>query len=158
MKKIAIGSDHTGINYKILINNFLLKKEKKYKIKDFGCFNNEKIVDYPDFIHPVANYVEKGKADFGIVICGSGNGAAMTANKYEKVRAALVWNKKIAILAREHNDANIISLPARFLKKNEITDIIEVFLKTSFLGGRHKNRIDKISIRIKKIKDKNFPQ
>ncbi|WP_185869382.1 RpiB/LacA/LacB family sugar-phosphate isomerase [Blattabacterium cuenoti] len=143
---IAIGSDHTGFFHKNIINIFL--KEKGYKIKDFGLYEEEHInkVDYPDFIHPTANFVEKGKADFGIVICGSGNGAAMIANKYQKIRAALVWNKEIAILARKHNNANIISLPARFINLEKVIEIIDVFFKTNFEGGRHKIRIKKIPI------------
>ncbi|WP_185861567.1 RpiB/LacA/LacB family sugar-phosphate isomerase [Blattabacterium cuenoti] len=140
---IAIGSDHTGVHCKYAINNFLIKKG--YDIKDFGFSEYGKKVDYPDFIHPVAGFVNKGKAEFGIIICGSGNGAAMTANKYEKIRAALVWRKEIAILARKHNNANIISLPARFVDKNEMIEIVEIFLKTNFEGGRHKIRIKKIS-------------
>ncbi|BBA17270.1 RpiB/LacA/LacB family sugar-phosphate isomerase [Blattabacterium cuenoti] len=140
---IAIGSDHTGIHYKYAINNFLI--EQGYKIKDFGFSeNNGKRVDYPDFIHPTAKFVNQGKANFGIIICGSGNGAAMTANKYNKIRAALVWNKEIAILARKHNNANVISFPARFINKSEIIEIVEIFLKTNFEGGRHKRRIEKI--------------
>ncbi|WP_185871992.1 RpiB/LacA/LacB family sugar-phosphate isomerase [Blattabacterium cuenoti] len=146
---IAIGSDHTGVYYKSLIKNFLIKKG--YKIKDFGFSKYGETVDYPDFIHPTAKFVEKGKANFGIIICGSGNGAAITANKYKKIRAALGWKKEIAFLARKHNDANIISLPARFLNKNEALEIIEIFLKTDFEGGRHKIRINKIPI-------KNDPQ
>ncbi|WP_185861917.1 RpiB/LacA/LacB family sugar-phosphate isomerase [Blattabacterium cuenoti] len=141
---IAIGSDHTGVYYKHLINNFLIKKG--YKIKDFGFSKYGKIVDYTDFIHPTAEFVAKGKANFGIVICGSGNGAAITANKYKEIRAALVWEKKIAFLARKHNNANIISLPARFLDKNKILEIIEIFFKTDFEGGRHQIRIEKIPI------------
>ncbi|WP_185848993.1 RpiB/LacA/LacB family sugar-phosphate isomerase [Blattabacterium cuenoti] len=141
---IAIGSDHTGVHYKYAINNFLI--EKGYKIKDFGFSEYGKKVDYPDFIHPTAEFVNKGKADFGIIICGSGNGAAMTANKYRKIRAALVWKKEIAVLARKHNNANIISLPARYLiKENEIIEIVRIFLETSFEGGRHKIRTEKIS-------------
>ncbi|WP_185857091.1 RpiB/LacA/LacB family sugar-phosphate isomerase [Blattabacterium cuenoti] len=139
---IAIGSDHTGIDHKYIINNFLIKKG--YKIKDFGFSKYGEQVDYPDFIHPTAEFVNQGKADFGIIICGSGNGAAMTANKYHKIRAALVWKKEIAILARKHNNANIISLPARFINKNKITEIVEIFLVTSFEGGRHKIRTEKI--------------
>ncbi|WP_185858303.1 RpiB/LacA/LacB family sugar-phosphate isomerase [Blattabacterium cuenoti] len=140
--KIAIGSDHTGVYYKYLINNYL--SEIGYKIKDFGFYEYGKKVDYPDFIHPTAEFVEKGKADFGIIICGSGNGAAITANKHKKIRAALVWKKEIASLARRHNNANIISLPARFISENKILEIIEVFLKTEFEGGRHQIRIEKI--------------
>ncbi|WP_185864819.1 RpiB/LacA/LacB family sugar-phosphate isomerase [Blattabacterium cuenoti] len=141
---IAIGCDHTGIGYKYLINKYLIKKG--YTIKDFGFSKYGEKVDYPDFVHPTAKFVEKGFANFGIVICGSGNGAAMTANKYNKIRAALVWNKKTAFLAKKHNDANIISLPARFIKKNDVLDIIDIFLNTNFEGGRHKIRIKKIPI------------
>ncbi|QIK16672.1 RpiB/LacA/LacB family sugar-phosphate isomerase [Blattabacterium sp. DPU] len=139
---IAIGSDHTGIHYKYTINNFLI--QKGYKIKDFGYSEHGKSVDYPDFIHPTAKFVNEGKADFGIIICGSGNGAAMTANKYKKIRAALVWDKEIAILARKHNNANIISLPARFVNQNKIIEIVTIFLKTNFEGGRHEIRVKKI--------------
>ncbi|WP_185859069.1 RpiB/LacA/LacB family sugar-phosphate isomerase [Blattabacterium cuenoti] len=143
--RIAIGSDHTGVYYKFLINNFLT--EVGYKIKDFGYSKYGEKVDYPDFIHPTAEFVENGKANFGIIICGSGNGAAMTANKYKKIRAALVWKKEVAVLARKHNNANIISLPARFLDKNEVLEIIEIFLRTNFEGGRHRIRISKIPIK-----------
>ncbi|WP_185871421.1 RpiB/LacA/LacB family sugar-phosphate isomerase [Blattabacterium cuenoti] len=139
---IAIGSDHTGIYYKYSINNFLI--EKGHKIIDFGYSEYGKKVDYPDFIHPTAEFVNRGKANFGIIICGSGNGAAMTANKYQNIRAALVWKKEIAILARKHNNANIISLPARFVDKSKIMDIVKIFLETKFEGGRHKIRIEKI--------------
>ncbi|WP_185851920.1 RpiB/LacA/LacB family sugar-phosphate isomerase [Blattabacterium cuenoti] len=139
---IAIGSDHTGVDHKYIINNFLIKKG--YETQDFGYSKYGIQVDYPDFIHPTAEFVNQGKADFGIIICGTGNGAAMTANKYRKIRAALVWRKEIAILARKHNNANIISLPARFIDKNEIIEIVEIFLETNFEGGRHKIRIEKI--------------
>ncbi len=143
---IAIGSDHTGVHYKYAINNFLM--EQGHKIKDFGFSEYGKRVDYPDFIHPTAEFVNQGKANFGIIICGSGNGAAMTANKYKKIRAALVWKKEIAVLARKHNNANIISFPSRFIDKNEIIEIVEIFLKTNFEGGRHKIRIEKIPINL----------
>ncbi|WP_185865780.1 RpiB/LacA/LacB family sugar-phosphate isomerase [Blattabacterium cuenoti] len=142
--RIAIGSDHTGVYYKSLINNFLT--EIGYEIKDFGFSKYGEKVDYPDFIHPTAEFVENGKANFGIIICGSGNGAAMTANKYKKIRAALVWKKEVAFLARKHNNANVISLPARFLDENEVLEIIETFLRTDFEGGRHRIRINKIPI------------
>ncbi len=142
---IAIGSDHTGVHYKYAINNFLM--EQGYKIKDFGFSEYGKQVDYPDFVHPTAEFVNQGKANFGIIICGSGNGAAMTANKYKKIRAALVWKKEIAVLARKHNNANIISFPSRFIDQNEIIEIVEIFLKTNFEGGRHKIRIEKIPIK-----------
>ncbi|WP_185859662.1 RpiB/LacA/LacB family sugar-phosphate isomerase [Blattabacterium cuenoti] len=144
--KIAIGSDHTGVDYKHLIIDFLL--EKGYYIKDFGFSSYGKKVDYPDFIHPTAKSVDNGEMDFGVIICGSGNGAAMTANKYQKIRAALVWNKEIAFLARRHNNANVLSLPARFVEsKKEVLEIVEMFLKTDFEGGRHKRRIEKIPIK-----------
>ncbi|WP_185864243.1 RpiB/LacA/LacB family sugar-phosphate isomerase [Blattabacterium cuenoti] len=149
---VAIGSDHTGLFYKDLIINFLEKKG--YLIKDFGfyrpsdkCESVLKKVDYPDFIHPTAKFIEKGKANFGIIMCGSGNGAAMTANKYNKIRAALVWKKEIAFLAKKHNNANIISLPVRFVSKNDVLEIIETFISTKFDGGRHKIRIEKIPIK-----------
>ena len=102
-------------------------------------------VDYPDFIHPVAKSVQEGKVDFGIIICGSGNGAAMTANKHQKVRAALCWTKEIAKLARQHNDANILSLPARYLSLPQALQMVDVFISTKFEAGRHKNRVDKIA-------------
>ncbi|AER40624.1 ribose 5-phosphate isomerase B [Blattabacterium sp. (Mastotermes darwiniensis) str. MADAR] len=143
--KVAIGSDHTGIDYKYLIINYLIKKG--HRIKDFGYSNYGEKVDYPDFIHPTAESVEKGEADFGIIICGSGNGAAMTANKYQKIRAALVWKKEIAFLAKRHNNANILSLPARFVDKKEVLEIVEMFIQTDFEGGRHKIRIEKIPIK-----------
>lgn len=145
---IAIGSDHTGLFYKDLIIDFLIKKG--HQVKDFGYYSGSKLekVDYPDFVHPTAKFVEEGRANFGIVLCGSGNGAAMTANKYNKIRAALVWKKEIAYLARKHNDANIISLPARFIdKKKYLLEIIEVFINTNFDGGRHQIRIRKISLK-----------
>ncbi len=141
---IAICSDHTGIEYKFLIINFL--KKKGYKIKDFGFNKSGKKVDYTDFVHPTSVFVEKGLAFLGIVICGSGNGAAMTANKYVNIRAALVWNKKTSFLAKKHNNANIISLPALFINKYEALEILEIFLKTNFEGGRHRIRIKKIPI------------
>ncbi|WP_185852545.1 RpiB/LacA/LacB family sugar-phosphate isomerase [Blattabacterium cuenoti] len=144
--KIAIGSDHTGVCYKNLIINFLV--EKGYHIKDFGFSSYGKKVDYPDFIHPAVESVDKGEMNFGIIICGSGNGAAMTANKYQKIRAALVWNKEVAFLARKHNNANVLSLPARFVEsKKDVLEIVEMFLKTDFEGGRHKRRIEKIPIK-----------
>ena len=140
--KIAIGNDHAGPDYKIAIVNML--KAKGYEITNYGT-DTEDSVDYPDFGHPVANDVSEGKVDFGIVICGSGNGIAMTVNKHPKVRAALCWTKEIAALARQHNDANIISIPARFTSIPQAVEIVEMFLKTDFEGGRHQNRVDKIS-------------
>ncbi|MFC6877393.1 ribose 5-phosphate isomerase B [Flavobacterium myungsuense] len=140
--KIAIGNDHAGPDYKIAIVNML--KAKGYEITNYGTDTVDS-VDYPDFGHPVANDVSDGKVDFGIVICGSGNGIAMTVNKHPKVRAALCWTKEIAALARQHNDANIISIPARFTSIPQAVEMVETFLSTAFEGGRHQNRVDKIS-------------
>lgn len=141
--KITIGSDHTGVFYKKIIKLFLI--EKGYKIKDHGTHSNES-VDYPDFIHPTAKYVENKYADFGIIICGSGNGAAITANKYQTIRAALIWNEKTAILAKEHNNANIISIPSYFVNETLLLNMIKIFLDREFKEGRHKMRINKIPI------------
>ncbi|WP_317167323.1 RpiB/LacA/LacB family sugar-phosphate isomerase [Blattabacterium cuenoti] len=142
MIKIAIGSDHTGVYYKYLIKDFL--RQKKYEIQDFGSFNYEEKVDYPDFIHPTANSVNNHSSHFGIILCGSGNGASMTANKYKNVRSSVVWNKQISSLARRHNNSNIISIPSRFVKTYELLEIVDIFLHTSFEGGRHQIRIEKI--------------
>ena len=140
--KISIGNDHAGPEYKKAIVEMLLAKG--YEVTNYGT-DSEASVDYPDFGHPVATDVEEGKADFGIIICGSGNGIAMTANKHQKVRAALCWMKEIAALARQHNDANIISIPARYTSIAQAVDMVDTFLTTEFEGGRHQNRVDKIS-------------
>lgn len=140
--KIAIGNDHAGTSYKNAVLEFLEKKGME--MINFGT-NTDDSVDYPDFIHPVANAVEKGDADFGIVICGSGNGAAMTANKHQQIRCALCWTKEIAELARQHNNANVLSIPARFVSLEEALQITEAFFTTDFDGGRHERRIDKMS-------------
>ena len=139
--KIAIGNDHAGTDYKNEIEKFLISKN--IKVVNFGTNNNES-VDYADHIHPVAKQVAFDKADMGIIICGSGNGANMTANKHQKIRSALCWNKEIAQLARTHNDANILSIPARFVSLKESLEMVAVFLKTEFEGGRHLKRIKKI--------------
>ena len=139
--KIAIGNDHAGTNYKNEIEKFLIKKN--IKVVNHGTNNNES-VDYADHIHPVANQVESKEVDMGIIICGSGNGANMTANKHQKIRSALCWNKEIAELSRTHNDANILSIPSRFVSLKESLEIVEVFLKKDFEGGRHLKRINKI--------------
>lgn len=139
---IAIGSDHAGFFYKEKIKILLINN--KYKVFDFGT-KTYKSVDYPDFIHPVSNFVANKNAKFGIIICGSGNGAAITANKYQKIRAALAWNKEVALLAREHNNANIISIPARFINESLALEIVQIFLNSNFQGGRHQIRINKIS-------------
>lgn len=139
---VAIGSDHAGYIYKTKIKSVL--ENQAYKVYDFGTFSNES-VDYPDFIHPVCDFIEIGNANFGIILCGSGNGAAITANKHKKIRAALVWNEKIAILSREHNNANIISIPARFISLSLSLNLVKIFLETKFNDIRHQIRIDKIS-------------
>ena len=141
MKIIPIGSDHAGYQLKEKIKNYLEKKG--YVLKDFGCYSEESI-DYPDFGHPVAEMVQNESHILGILICGSGNGINMTANKHQGIRSALCWNKEIASLARQHNDANIVALPARFISEKEAYEIIDAFFNTSFEGGRHQKRIDKI--------------
>ena len=142
MKTIAIGNDHAGTSYKFEIVKFL--ESRGFKVLNFGT-NEEKSVDYPDFIHPVAESVTSNEADFGIIICGSGNGAQMTANKHQGIRAALCWNKELVALARQHNNANILSVPARFVSIHQALSFVEVFLSTEFEGGRHQNRIEKIA-------------
>jgi ribose 5-phosphate isomerase B len=139
--KISIGNDHAGPEYKEAIMKIL--KNQGHELKNYGT-DTTTSVDYPDFIHPVAEDVSQGKAQLGIIICGSGNGAAMTANKHQKVRAALCWNKELVFLARQHNDANILSLPARFLSIPQAIAMVETFVNTEFEGGRHQGRIDKI--------------
>ena len=140
--KIAIGNDHAGPEYKQAIVKYL--ESKGIEVKNYGTDTTDS-VDYPDFVHPVANDVENKEVDFGIIICGSGNGVAMTANKHQKVRAALCWTKEISALARQHNDANIISIPARFTSIQQAVEMVDTFLNTAFEGGRHQNRVDKIS-------------
>lgn len=139
---IAIGNDHAGTLYKLEIVKKL--KEKGYSVLNFGT-NSEDSVDYPDFIHPVANAVSNKEADFGITICGSGNGAQMTANKHQKIRAALCWNNELVALARQHNNANILSIPARFVSIYQALSFVDIFINTKFEGGRHQNRVSKIS-------------
>ena len=140
--KIAIGNDHAGPEYKKAIVAML--QSKGHEVLNFGT-DSEASVDYPDFGHPVAVEVSNGMVDFGIIICGSGNGIAMTANKHQKVRAALCWMKEIAVLAILHNDANIISIPARFTSIPQALEMVDAFLTTEFEGGRHQNRVNKIS-------------
>ena len=139
--KISIGNDHAGTEYKLAIVGLL--KSMRIEVINHGTDGTDS-VDYPDFIHPVATDVENGNANSGIIICGSGNGASMTANKHQGVRAALCWNREIVELAREHNNANILSLPARFISLNQALDMVKVFLNTEFEGGRHERRVDKI--------------
>lgn len=140
--KIALGGDHAGYLYKKELIAFL--EAKGYETKDFGAFS-EASVDYPDFAHPLALAVEKKEFDFGILICGSGNGVNITANKHQGIRSGLAWNKEVASLIRQHNNANVIALPARFISLEEAKECVEVFLNTAFEGGRHQNRVDKIS-------------
>ena len=140
--KVALGGDHAGFEYKTNISEALTARG--IEIKDFGPFTEDS-VDYPDFVHPVADAVEKEGFDFGILICGSGNGVAMTANKHQGIRAAVCWNKPLASLSRQHNNANIICLPARFITYDLAIEMVDTFLSTDFEGGRHKTRVDKIS-------------
>jgi len=140
--KISIGNDHAGPDYKKAIVQYL--ESKGHEVTNYGTDTFDS-VDYPDFGHAVAKDVSEGKADFGIVICGSGNGIAMTVNKHAKVRAALCWIKEIAALARLHNDANIISIPARYTSIQQAIEMVETFLTTEFEGGRHQTRVNKIS-------------
>lgn len=138
--KIAIGSDHAGYEYKQILTEALSSVE----IKDFGTYSSES-VDYPDFAHPVANAVESGECDLGVLICGAANGVAITANKHQEIRAAICWKEEIAVLARSHNNANIVCIPARFVTPEEAKAIVTTFLNTEFEGGRHANRVDKIA-------------
>lgn len=140
--KIAIGGDHAGFTYKEEIKQMLA--EAGHIVKDFGPFS-EASVDYPDFAHPLASSVEKGENELGILICGSGNGVAITANKHQGIRAALCWLDELGALARQHNNANVLCLPARFISLELAKQITQTFLSTPFEGGRHENRVNKIS-------------
>ena len=140
--KIAIGADHAGYQLKEKLKPFF--KELGLEIKDLGTYSDER-ADYPDFAHPVALAVESKDADFGIVICGSGNGVNMAANKHQGVRSALCWNVEIAQLARLHNNANVLALPARYISVAEAQEMVKIFISTEFEGGRHAARVDKIS-------------
>lgn len=142
MKSIAIGSDHAGFQYKELLTSHLL--EQDLEIVDKGTYSSDS-VDYPDFVHPVIKAIINKEVDAGILICGTGNGVAMTANKYDEIRAGLCWSKEIAELVRLHNDANVLCIPARFVSEHMMKDIAKTFTETSFEGGRHKRRVDKIS-------------
>lgn len=141
-KPIAIGADHAGYEYKTVLVDLL--QNKGYEVKDFGTYSADS-VDYPDFAHPVASAVENGEAGCGILVCGSANGVAITANKHQGVRAAICWQTEIAQLARQHNNANIICLPARFVSTPAAEEMVNVFLDTPFEGGRHANRVGKIA-------------
>jgi ribose 5-phosphate isomerase B len=139
--KLAIGSDHAGFEYKERLRRDLANK---YGVKDFGTYS-ETSTDYPDFAHPVASAVENNEFDLGILVCGSANGVAITANKHQGIRAAICWNKELASLARRHNNANILCIPARFIDYDLTEKIVSEFINTDFEGGRHSMRVDKIS-------------
>jgi ribose 5-phosphate isomerase B len=138
---ILISNDHAGVELKNVVNSFL--QNNGYVVENLGD-NSGKSVDYPDIIHPLAKEISNNKNKKGIIMCGTGNGVSMVANKYKGVRAGLCWSKEIAELIRKHNDANILSLPARFISIKEALEIVEVFLKTDFEGGRHERRVNKI--------------
>ena len=138
---LGIASDHAGFEMKEELKKFL--KEKGYEVKDFGTHSPESM-DYPDVAHPLAESIEKGEVSQGIALCGSGNGISMTLNKHQGIRAALCWNEELAALARQHNDANVLSLPARFISVDLAKRIVERFLESSFEGGRHLRRVNKI--------------
>lgn len=141
-KQVAVGADHAGYEYKQQVIDFLQKNNILYK--DFGTYSTDS-VDYPDFAHPVASSVESGESGWGILICGSANGVAITANKHQHIRAAICWKPEIATLARQHNNANIICLPARFVSIEEALEMVQTFMKGSFEGGRHERRVEKIA-------------
>lgn len=140
--KIAIGCDHAAFQLKEILKTYL--QSKGFEVKDFGCYSEER-ADYADYAHPVASAVEKKEFDYGLLLCGSGNGINMTANKHKGIRSALCWNVEIAELARLHNDANILTLPARFITEEEAKKCVDVFYSTAFEGGRHADRVRKIS-------------
>ncbi len=141
-KTIAIGADHAGFEYKEKIAEWL--NANGFTILDKGTYSSDS-VDYPDFVHPVANSIESGEAQQGVIICGSGNGVAMTANKHKGIRAAIAWNEELSELARLHNDANVIAIPARFIDLDLAVNIVKAFLHTDFEGGRHERRVRKIA-------------
>ena len=142
MKKIGLACDHAGFKYKEKIK--ILLEEKGYEITDFGCYSEES-VDYPDFAHELATAISRNNCDLGIQFCGSGNGINMSANKHQKIRSALCWKIEIAELARQHNNANICTMPARYISFKDVKNIIDKFLNTKFEGGRHERRVDKIA-------------
>ncbi|WP_129716117.1 ribose 5-phosphate isomerase B [Pedobacter sp. SYP-B3415] len=138
--KIAIGADHAGFEYKEMLRDYLASN---YELKDFGTYSAES-ADYPDFAHPVSLAVESGEFDFGVLVCGSGQGVAITANKHQHIRAALCWNVDVARLSRQHNNANVLCIPSRFVTEDLSKEMTDVFLATDFEGGRHARRVDKI--------------
>lgn len=142
IKKIAIGCDHAGYELKEKIKNIL--KGRGYQVQDFGT-NGPESVDYPDYVHPLANSIESGENPLGIVICGSGNGVNITVNKHQGIRSALCWTPELAKMARLHNDANVLALSARYVDEAVSLKCVDVFLETKFEGGRHQRRVDKIA-------------
>ncbi len=142
MIKIGCAADHAGFEYKEIIKTHLISLG--YQVEDFGTHSLDS-VDYPDYIHPVAKKIESKEIDMGIIICGSGNGVNITANKHQGVRSALCWMPEIAALAKQHNDANCIALPARFVSQETAIEIVDAYLKATFEGGRHQKRVDKIA-------------
>ncbi len=140
---VALASDHAGYNLKQTVIRFLTESDAQ--VHDFGCYSTDSC-DYPDFAHPCAAAVENGEYDYGIVICSTGNGICMTANKHQHIRAALCWETRLAELARQHNNANILGLPANFVTEDNALDIVRTFFSTDFEGGRHQRRIDKIPL------------
>lgn len=142
-KPVAIGSDHAGYDFKEELISFLEAKDISYH--DYGTHSTDS-VDYPDFAHPVANAVENGDAAFGILLCGSANGVAITANKHKGIRAAICWGEELVKLAREHNNANVLCIPARFVREGDAEKMVQLFMNTSFEGGRHSLRVDKIAV------------
>jgi len=142
MKKLGIAADHAGFEYKQVILEYL--RSKGYQVEDFGTHSLDSM-DYPDVIHPLAKKLESKVLDMGIIICGSGNGVNITANKYQHVRSALCWLPELGSLARQHNDANCLALPARFISSETAIEIVDSFLNAEFEGGRHQKRVDKIS-------------
>ena|ERR1022692_1727281 len=143
LPKIAIGCDHAGYVLKEDLKNKLQRED--YFVKDFGTYSLES-VDYPDYVHPLAESIEKKEYDFGILICGSANGVAMTANKHPDIRAAITWNSEVAALARQHNNANVICLPARFILEHDAEEMVRIFLNTAFEEGRHERRVEKMKM------------
>lgn len=143
-KIVPIAADHAGFELKEHLKKYL--ENKGFEIKDFGCYSQDSI-DYPDVIHPIANEINNGEYEFGFIMCGSGNGVSMVANKYPNIRCALCWNAEISALAKKHNNANIIALPARFISVKEAEQVIDSYLSSEFEGGRHQRRIEKIPVR-----------
>lgn len=142
--KVGMASDHAGFELKAALKEYL--SAKGYEVLDYGTDSGES-VDYPDFAHPLADAVEKGNVSFGIAICGTGNGICMTANKHQGVRGALCWIPEIAALAKQHNNANVLAMPARFISVEQAKEILEAYMNASFEGGRHQRRIDKIAVK-----------